>query len=378
MHSSYHLWSTLAGVPGISNVLPEWQRLLGADFVMASSLFRPTDYRVSSFFCPSPGGNGCPRRVVDYGDGEIIAVCNDEEQGCDNIILRPEDIVVHELDRHKLSTMIAQALDIQPAFSPLEGFHQTFLVGEIKPGGSQRFPVFLTMPLKADALRGITARLLAKVREPFLLLIFTKNLLDLDMADLLIRNKSRFMTLEDILVWDVSSRGFIGKRPANELLAEFMEKAAPELANPESMNYFPTPSGADWAHFMFEFIADEVMLVRCKGVHQPRRIEPEHLGMKNRITGKPTDQWILLKIIALSGGHLSWKNKGANRKNEKQKHLLSKKLRHFFKIDQDPIPWKRQEKAWETRFILRKYQPPPDDRTEAKTTLFEEEFSNLS
>ena len=372
MQSTHDLWSALESVPAQSNILAAWQRLLGSDFHIACSFFRPTDRRASRFPCPYHGGDGCPRRVVDYGDGEIIAVCNDEDGECDDITLSPEDIISHELDRRKMVEVVAKVLEIKPAFAPLEEFHRTFMVGEISAGGSRRFSVILTTPLDADSLLGIMPRLLFKLQVPFILLTYTKNMVSLEMKEMMDRNKSCFMSLDEILVWDEQAGGLVGGMPADKLLAGFLEKAAPELIKSNLMDHFPTPPGACWEHFIFEFLADSVLLVRCKGVHQPMRLEPEHLGMKNMKNGEPTKQWGLLKILAISGGSLSWQSQEAHSKIKPQKQILSRKLKSFFHIDDEPIPWKRGVGAWETQFILRQYQLHHDEQEQKKQTIFEE------
>ena len=372
MQPTHRFWSTLDQSPGQFNILPEWRRLLGSDFEVVSLLFRPTDYRAQSVSCPSPGGNGCPRRIVDHGDGEILAVCNDEEEGCDDIMLSSEDIIAHELDRRKLADMVARVLNIHPTFSPLDGFFQTIKVGDINPGGSRRFPVFLTIQLNTNALRDVTFRLFAKTREPFVLLTFTRDMIGLEMEDMLARNKSCFMALADILIRNDRTGDLVGVESAHELLSRFIREAAPELTDVDSMSHFPTPPGARWEHFTFEFLADSALLVRCKGVHQPRRLEPEHLGMKNLTNGAPNNQWLLLKIFALSGGHLSWESRHANPKLKNQKQILSRKLKRYFHIDKEPIPWNRQSRTWETLFVLRQYQPPQDDRAQTEYSIFEE------
>jgi hypothetical protein len=372
MQSTHDLWSALERVPAQSNILAAWQRLLGSDFHIACSFFRPTDRRASRFPCPRHGGDGCPRRVVDYGGGEIIAVCNDEYEGCDDITLSPEDIISHELDRRKMVEVVAKALEIQPAFAPLEEFHRTSMVGEVNAGGSRRFPVILATPLDADSLLGIMTRLLFKLQVPFILLTYTKNMVSLEMKEMMDRNKSCFMALDEILVWNEQAGGLVGGVPADELLSGFIEKAAPELTKSNSMDHFPTPPGARWEHFIFEFLADSVLLVRCKGVHQTMRLEPEQLGMKNMKNGKSTKQWELLKIFALLGGSLSWGSQHADPQIKNRKQILSKKLKSFFHIDDEPIPWKRGVGAWETQFILRQYQSHNYEPDQKKQTIFEE------
>ena len=189
------------------------------------------------------------------------------------------------------------------------------------------------------------------------------------MVEMMDRNQSCFMALDEILVWDEQVGGLVGRVPADKLLSGFLEKAAPELSRSNSMAYFPTPPGARWEHFIFEFLADSVLLVWCKGVQQPMRLEPEQLGMKNMKNGASTKQWEMLRIFAISGGSLSWQSQHADLKIQSQKQILSRRLKKFFHIDEEPIPWKRTSGAWETRFILRQYQSH-NDVQDQKTDVY--------
>lgn len=369
MQTLHHLWSTLELSPGLSNVLSEWQRRLGPHFDIVRPWFRPTDRRATSLQCPRPG-SGCLRKVVDYGDGEIIAVCNGEDQCCDEITLSPEEIIVHKLDLRTLSSIVANVLKIPLEFAPVEGFYQLFLVGKIQPVASQRFHVFLTIQGDKEITRNVVVGLLGKMDAPFVLMSLTDQSVDREMVHLIARNRSRITYLEDLLVWDDVNKALVGVESASEWLADFAKQAAPEMTQAGSMDYFPTPAGAHWEHFTFEFLADHALLVRCKGIQQPRQLEPEHLGMKNQINGRPTQQWIVLMALAIHGGQLSWKNNKENSKLKAQKQALSKKLRQYFLLDDEPIPWKRNQGAFETRFVLRQYRSKNHD-------WFQNEMSNL-
>ncbi|CAK0767740.1 conserved hypothetical protein [uncultured Gammaproteobacteria bacterium] len=372
MQSIHHLWSILEQSPGLKNIMPEWQRRLGTTFDVARLWFRPTNQRSTSFPCPSPGGNGCPRRVVDHGNDEIVAVCNDEDQYCDKITLAPGDIIIHDLDLRALGTILAQIFDFTPEFAPIDGLYQTFLLGKIQPIANRRFPVFLTIQRDKANMKDAAVCLLAKTDTPFVLLSPTGKFVDTEMTTLLARNKSRFMPLEEILVWDAEIESLTGTESVSGWLTDFAKQAAPEITQLGSMDHFPTPSGASWEHFTFEFLGDQAMLVRCKGVQQPRQLEPEHLGMKNQINGKPTQQWIILMALAVDGGQLSWRNKNDNSKLKAQKQALSKKLKQYFLLDDEPVPWKRNLSSFETRFVLRQYRSKNNDWFQSEMSNFEE------
>ena len=372
MQSMHHLWSTLELSPGLSNILPEWKRRLGTSFDVVRPWFRPTDRRATSFPYSLPGGSSCLHRVVDYGDGEIIAVCNDEDQYCDEITLTPEDIIVHKLDLRTLASVVAKTLGISFEFAPEEGVYQTFLVGKIQPFASRRFPVFLTVQGDKDLMRNVIVSLISKTDTPFILLSLTDQSVDREMKDMLTRNRSQLIYLEDLLVWDDVNETLVEVESVSGLLAEFAKQAAPEITQMGSMEHFPTPPGASWEHFTFEFLADSALLVWCKGIQKPRQLEPEHLGMKRQDNGQATKQWLLLRILARLGGRLTWKDRDASKKFKDHKYSLSKKLREYFLLDEDPIPWKRREHAFETRFILRQYRPQRADDIQQELDSLEE------
>ncbi|MBF0181973.1 MAG: hypothetical protein HQM03_18295 [Magnetococcales bacterium] len=79
-------------------MLEEWRQLLGDEFDVARQLLRPTSHRSEIYPCPTPGGDGCPRRVVDLGGKGLIAVCSDTQKSCRDIVLTAADLVVYELD----------------------------------------------------------------------------------------------------------------------------------------------------------------------------------------------------------------------------------------------------------------------------------------
>ena len=91
--------------------------------------------------------------------------------------------------------------------------------------------------------------------------------------------------------------------------------------------------------------------VRFRG--ETRRFEPEHLGMKNRKNGRPTLQWTLLQQMALAGGELDWRDRGATTSIKKQKQALSDRLKAAFGIEEDPSSGTRRGSAYVARFVLR-------------------------
>ena len=83
--------------------------------------------------------------------------------------------------------------------------------------------------------------------------------------------------------------------PVKSLLADFHAVVMPEEEEGGQLNQFPTPPETQWEDISIEFTAKEVANIRCKGI--TRRVEPEHLDMKSRKSGKPKLQWTLSSVV---------------------------------------------------------------------------------
>ncbi|WP_090875787.1 hypothetical protein [Bauldia litoralis] len=115
------------------------------------------------------------------------------------------------------------------------------------------------------------------------------------------------------------------------------------------------PADAIWGELLFEFTAEEVVNVRFRG--QTRRLEPEHLGMKDGRTSRPTHQWALLKTFGTLSGTITPKRTREHAKLVKHKQELSKSLRLHFGLRDDPIRHDKRAHAYITEFIIRSVIP---------------------
>jgi len=343
------LWPALEALPGLAAITQEWKDRLGEDFGAGRELLRLTNRRAEAYPCPSPGGVGCPRRIVDHGNGRFVAVCNDHPKRCDRLVLTRQDIAVHELDARRLCVPIAMAFGVDPAFDEIAGLRHTYRVGDYHPVAGKRFPIYLTIQTDRASLRDVAARLCAVTEVAFILLIPTPQFIDVAMTDLLARRKARIVALTDLFEKDGSGRP-AANNAARALLAEFHETVMPaRKAGP--LARFPTPPGTKWEDIVLEFRAEEVIIANCMGI--TRRVEPEDMGMKSAKNGRPTLQWTTLQAMARSGGRLECRDPKAYDRIKSHKYQLSKKLRAFFQIEDDPIVWDPAESNWKARFTIR-------------------------
>ena len=138
---------------------------------------------------------------------------------------------------------------------------------------------------------------------------------------------------------------------ARTLLAEFHAAVMP-AADEGQPNRFPTPPGTRWEDISIEFTAEEVATIRCRG-GITRRVEPEHLDMKNRKNGRPMLQWTLLRSLARGNGAISWNDPMMpSARIKQQKRQLSKKLMAYFGIEEAPIDWHYDDNEYRTRFSI--------------------------
>jgi hypothetical protein len=138
----------------------------------------------------------------------------------------------------------------------------------------------------------------------------------------------------------------VGQHAAAEIFAPVRR---PGIPGPQRA--WVLPPDARWDDLVIDFVELEVVNIRFRD--ETRRFEPEHLGMKNRKNGRPTLQWILLRQLALAGGELNWKDRGATTSIKKQKQAVSDRLKAAFGIEGDPIGWDGDANAYVPRFVLR-------------------------
>ncbi len=116
-------------------------------------------------------------------------------------------------------------------------------------------------------------------------------------------------------------------------------------------------AGTTWQNINMTFVDNENIFINIKNQnHKTNYIE---MGFNDKRNGNPNKQWELLKVLAKNSGNIGPKNQDAKDNYEKQKELLSNKLKKYFGIEYDPFePYKKGE-GYKTKFTLmfdNKYQ----------------------
>lgn len=142
-------------------------------------------------------------------------------------------------------------------------------------------------------------------------------------------------------------------------------KNARDIGKPQiaSQSRFPhkLPRGIEWKDITILFLNGHDVEIQVKGIPETYTTNYINMGFEDKRQGThpPNEQWKLLVELAKNKRRISWadKDKGyAKLKNRKQKSELTKKLKSYFQLFEDPFYPYGQAKAYQIRLNLN-----PDD-----------------
>lgn len=335
-------WKSLDELTDAATDARNWRARLGPEWPAGGPLLRPTGTLATTIGCPSPGGAGCPRRVVRYDDGSIRAVCGDSPKVCEDLDLTRDDIGVLGLDRPKLIGAIAGALSLSAPRAAL-GSGPVIEIGTHDVHASRGFPVFLAVPGPwfGDGIEPFAE--LAAVSGPKVLLTPTRSSLGAPAIRYLDTLGVTRFALADILVADDRHR-LVAIQPVDSLFSKLRTTVSEASASAAAAPGWKLPAGARWDEVSIRFRDREVVQVRFRGVTRP--MEPDQLGMKSAKDGKPTRQWRLLWLLAVFRGELPKELPPKilervpefKRGYRRQKELLARSLIECFDVRGNPLP----------------------------------------
>jgi hypothetical protein len=148
---------------------------------------------------------------------------------------------------------------------------------------------------------------------------------------------------------------------ADKQAAKQKENIAEDSQKEKTTECFPTPDGTRWSDIKIQFRNGHTVTIWAGG--QSGRYTYYQMGMYSKKNGDCTAQWKLLEAFANSGGEIDRSSPLATDKLKKQKQELSRRLREFFRLKEDPIEWGKGEKCYRCRLL--KVKPPPDGVEEA-------------
>ena len=162
------LWHSLDRIAGQLAVLAVWEVESGEDFEFLRPHLRPTDMVGALYPCPHRYGY-CPRKIVDYGDGEFAALCRDPHESCERVSLTARDALLHELDLAGFLQPILRAASIRHE-QPKKRGYGTWSLGLSTRRSSMNQPAFLIIAHGTEIFESAVNDLLLDVAGQFLIM----------------------------------------------------------------------------------------------------------------------------------------------------------------------------------------------------------------
>lgn len=352
MRKIEQLWRALEVMPVLSGVRVAWKEIAGEDYSAIAPFLRPSQDPATTYPCPEPGDDGCPRGIVIHAPGDIVAVCRRSPRSCESLTLTKDDIVIYTLDLPKLAAHMCALFGLKgDEPTPVDQLSRTLYLGAFRPVAGLTLPAYLTFQHDRDDFAQVVERLVARDRRPFILVAPTTDFLAPASAELMQTRGSIAFGMADFTAADESG-AIVSEKRVNEILKEFRDRVihATAAETKDGMVFFPTPPETTWPEVEIRFKDGFTVSVNVLG--ERGVFNYTQMGMANKKDAEPTKQWTLLHNLAQEGGILTWDSQFADKKNQKRREVLAKDLHRFFRIEGDPIEPTKDRKGWQVRFKL--------------------------
>ncbi len=225
-YSPTRIWRLLQSSRSLGAVEKVWRESLGDEWEIFRSFIKPTNEIAKSYPCPSPGGPGCPRGIIEHGPDRYAAFCGQSPPECDTLQLKRADVIIHRFDVAAFARTLSGLFQFNAKPDQHDPYWFLWRVGKYIPVPGRRFPVFLSLaPGKDDFLPALD-HLLADEKEPFVLLVPTDDYLDDPREDSMDNKNCLFIPLNETVVFNGNNLTLA--RPAQEILFEFRRGVLPE------------------------------------------------------------------------------------------------------------------------------------------------------
>jgi hypothetical protein len=205
MRTPSHLWRSLESIPGLLAIPAFWEAHCGPDIDLVRPHLRVTDMEGSLYPCPKPHVGYCPRKIVDYGNGEFAAICRDPYEICERVTLTQRDVLLQQLDIASLARVLAGPLGVRGQ-EPVPRGDGTWGIGVSERRDSRSHPVFLVVLPETARFVAVVQRLLLNMAGPFVLVAPTKRHRTLEIEEMMQARGVGFLALEDHLLLDDAGR----------------------------------------------------------------------------------------------------------------------------------------------------------------------------
>lgn len=325
-------WELLKPEAVRDRVMVDWQESLGEDFAVASLFLQPTGALSEAYPCPSPGHDGCPRRVVQHPTGERVAVCGAAPSPCDSLDLKKSDLAVYRFALVLFVVAARQALGLRVLRRHQQADGSLIYLGQLPYSSTPSSIVYL---LLTSSLHWHSPR------PPDSILLTVE---DVDPAP----TSDRWNAIPSRDVLGVTDAGMLCC--LDEQWAVTALRSEGQFNDPSQLSVLHVPSGTSWKDVSIRFTDGHTVEITVAGTKE--RMNFAELGMKDRRSGNPDDQWELLRGLSNQDGELTWASPVAHLDQKKQCQRQRAALRRRFGIQEDPIPYNRRTRGWRVQFHL--------------------------
>lgn len=319
-------WRAIEDLQPAVAVDSEWQRLAGDGVAFLRRYLQPLPDLAHSIQLEGSE----PHRVVVHGPDDIVTVCPDTG-AAESILL--SDVVLYRLDTRQLVSDIALALGLSGSCRSLDSSARLWLLGDFVPIEGERFPFYLCIPRDPDDARSQVERCILASPRPPVVATPTSRYMDTMATAPVDARSGATLTLAAMLRVTCDRIG--AEVPLHAVLASFARTHIAPLVEGPSAVRFATPPGVRWGDITIRFLDGSTVNISVGSIAE--RHTYASMGFEDKRGRKPTLQWELLRAFAQARCHLTWKSPSAARQNQKRKETLSKQLRAFFGIADDPF-----------------------------------------
>jgi len=199
------LWRSLESIPGLLAIPAFWESHCGPDIELVRPHLRVTDTEGALYPCPKPHVGYCPRKIVDYGNGEFAAICRDPYEICERVTLTQRDVLLQQFDVASFSRVLAGPLGVRWQ-GPVPRGDGTWGIGVSDRRDTRSYPVFLVVLPETARFVAVVQRLLLNMAGPFVLVAPTRRHRTLEVQEMMQARGVGFLALEDHLLLDEFGR----------------------------------------------------------------------------------------------------------------------------------------------------------------------------
>lgn len=209
------LWRTLEKVPVLAGVESSWRGWLGSDFDAARSFLTSEVNLATTYPCPQPAHDRCPRQVVVHGDEDIVAVCGNSPARCDRLQLSRSDLVILAFDFPGLGRRLAVILQLDDrGGSAVPEVPGIYALGSLHVPPARGVPVFLVDPTDGQ----LSIELLLVQRSTPFVLVTPTSALPTGLTPALVARGCQILACADFVGWTTKA-GLCARYDVDEVLA---------------------------------------------------------------------------------------------------------------------------------------------------------------